>query len=1357
MPDASYVQTSFLGGEWSPMAQGRMEHPKYPTALSTCLNAIPVEEGGIVRRPGFQFAATTHNGLIGRVMPFNFTDAAPYTLEFTNNAMRFFTGTNLVYTNDVTPVFSVSTDTPAIVEMGGPTPWATGDQIEFIFNTLARASEAAILQNRQFAITVIDSTHFSISDPITGAAVNGAQVNWVVEDISAQAGRILQIATPYITAQLPSIRKIQAAGVGPDQSDVCMLLDGVQHPQTLTGIANATAPQLASFAITQQDFSDGPYLAPVSGSYVTPNATSGPITLSIGYQAYGGTTAYPLGAFVLSSGVVYECISVPNIGNTPASSPTFWQVVNAGSAVGPLGFQAGDVGRAIRLLSEPAAWASGTAYTTGQAVKFNGSYYVATANSTGQEPDTALTDWIVSVSSSVYTWTWGKITSVTNGNTVVVNLYGPNLLYNAIINTWQVGVYSDAVGWPTCGCYYEGRLWLAGAVPNRVDGGVSDDFFNFAPTGPDGTVGDANAIAAPFNSDDQNIIYWMEPTSQGIICGTKNGEWLISASNTQDPLTPSTAEAHRVTKVGCYNQIPIHTPLTMVLIHKYTKMLFEYFPDVFSGKLTSPNLNSFSKHSGITGLGIVELAYQAENTPIVWGRAQQFSGSSLSGWTYRRTSAFANEEPSFVGAHRHTLGSGRVLESMSIGPDTTQTYDALTLVTNDPTSGVNHVEVMTQIPNSDQPIVAGFYADDAVVPTGLEDTDGTGVHLYGLWHLNGKTASVTVAGIDCGDFTIANGTTFVPYKSDVNGLFTPSYILAASQFESAFFGQLATKYEQTILLDPGKATTPYVFTEWQFPSTQVQDIATFYINDWSGGISYGTCVSGGGRTGMRAFRINQATERDDKTYANIFAGSGDLGTPLVTTAPALSPSGLIIINNATQFVGPNPWAVFQAVRATDWSLRSTATVAGIHTAADMVIAHANGWDVAIIANFNSAFSTKIDAMIVNEGPFLWEVLGTTYAVPNQDNVILCPGFKTSDDGKDSRVFALGQPNSAFDDLSFTNLHEIFINGNGIAPQISGQIVGTLHASQVDANYPFFASQSFTGPGYDQTDGCLIFGCAVTKTAGSGTIAARYICKISDIGELLWKIPVPVLPTTTSLRGSQIAGGRYVFIPNSGQPSTTYIINTLTGAYTTFTTANLTGVTEQYYDAVSGQIIAFVNDVVSTPGVLQVGPGTPASFGPAVDGTAARWGRLTIGTYQPGTPGSALLAGQTQITSNPISAVVGFTYTTQGQVLRPVRPADVGAQNGPGFGKTKRQHMLAVLFAGALYATVSFGTLFNKLRPANFVQANNKPVPADQLYNDEYWHTLEDNYSFNSQLCWQVTRPVPANITALGGFVNTQDR
>ena len=62
----------------------------------------------------------------------------------------------------------------------------------------------------------------------------------------------------------------------------------------------------------------------------------------------------------------------------------------------------------------------------------------------------------------------------TSGAGIDVEIIGPPLLYTSPVITWQLGAYSGTTGFPTCGCYASGRLWLGGAIANRFDASVSN-------------------------------------------------------------------------------------------------------------------------------------------------------------------------------------------------------------------------------------------------------------------------------------------------------------------------------------------------------------------------------------------------------------------------------------------------------------------------------------------------------------------------------------------------------------------------------------------------------------------------------------------------------------------------------------------------------------------------------------------------------------------------------------------------------------------------------------------------------------------------------------------------------------------
>ena len=363
-----------------------------------------------------------------------------------------------------------------------------------------------------------------------------------------------------------------------------------------------------------------------------------------------------------------------------------------------------------------------------------------------------------------------------NGSIVTLQLVGPPLLYSGgVVVTWQAGLYTNSVGWPTCGTYYQGRLWLAGVVPNRVDASMSNDLFTFSPTEEDGTVDASTGISAVFNADDVNPIFWMQPDLAGIICGTLGGEFLIQAP-TSGPISAINISVERKTKVGCANIEPRRCEHTTVFVQKFQRKVMEYFPDVFSGKFSAPDLNKRSKHLTINN--IEEIAYQQELSPTIWARC---GDGSLIGATYKRDTLMTSQGPTFIGWHRHALGSGRTVQSVCVGPSFDGDLDALSMITLDMT-GVYHVETMQPIFDESGTLDSAWFVDNGIAPPSYSTVTTPGsLVINGLWDLNGATVSVWAAGLDCGDYTVANGSVTVPFGDGIaagtaQGLFTQTLV-----------------------------------------------------------------------------------------------------------------------------------------------------------------------------------------------------------------------------------------------------------------------------------------------------------------------------------------------------------------------------------------------------------------------------------------------------------------------------------------------------------------------------------------------------------------------------------------------------
>ena len=470
MPMATHAVPHFLGGEISKFAQGRFDKPDYKVSLNVCLNAFPAEIGPQIRRPGTAHALTTRGGKPGRVIRFDFEQSSPYTLEFTDGYLRFRSGLSLATTNDAQSVVAISSANPAVVQVAAA--WATGTTVMF----LNAASNCPLLLDRLFTVTNVDGTHMSLQDAVTGANINGSTLGTIGSGMTV--ARIHELATVYTAGSWSSVRAVQA-----ETTDV--LLHGSFPPQLLTVKSLPTTTAAATFAINPATFIDGPYLDPfTNGVQAVPSALLGAVTITLQFPTWSASVAYEAGTYITSSGINYLCIA-SNINQTPASNPSYWTATSGASAIQPNGFQATDIGRLVRLFSEPLAWAIGTAYTAGNTVSYNPlgqpgatTYWQSLSSNTGKAPGSDLTNWEL-IPQGAAIWTWGSIASLSN--IVARNPSGSSNIGNMTLEGGLAAAFDGNFSQVTSasalnGVSASGVTIRAGQVTNSLSGYVGKNF-----------------------------------------------------------------------------------------------------------------------------------------------------------------------------------------------------------------------------------------------------------------------------------------------------------------------------------------------------------------------------------------------------------------------------------------------------------------------------------------------------------------------------------------------------------------------------------------------------------------------------------------------------------------------------------------------------------------------------------------------------------------------------------------------------------------------------------------------------------------------------------------------------------------
>jgi hypothetical protein len=209
--------------------------------------------------------------------------------------------------------------------------------------------------------------------------------------------------------------------------------------------------------------------------------------------------------------------------------------------------------------------------------------------------------------------------------------------------------------------------------------------------------------------------------------------------------------------------------------------------------------------------------------------------------------------------------------------------------------------------------------------------------------------------------------------------------------------------------------------------------------------------------------------------------------------------------------------------------------------------------------------------------------------------------------------------------------------------------------------------------------------------------------------------------------------------------------TLSGIYTNYGVIDWGGNT--FFVADSGQT------GVRTYNAASGAEGTVLAMNTIMNTTGQGWIN-GVGAVSAGSAGSGAGVPTAGVKTNFATAVVGYPYLSQGQTLRPISPDDTGAKAGPGFAKTRRSHVVGMLLHNTI--GLQFGTSFtgSQLQPAVLKGGQDgntgTQLAPNEMFSGHYRRPLIDDYSYDSMLAWQITRPYPASVVNIGAFIETQD-
>lgn len=728
MPRATFTQSNFNAGEWTPKAYGRFDIQKYRDALRKCLNYQPMQQGPLTRRPGAEFVELSKDQLSKvRLEKFEFSESQAYVLEFGGSYIRFFINDGQLQVSSV-PAYN------------GATAYNIGDLVSS------------------------GGVNYYCVQSTTGNAPPNATY-WY-----ALTGTIYEIPSPYLSGELFDIQTTQI--------DDVLYIAHPNHPVYKLQRLGAT-----DWTLSQVAFIDGPYetinttpttmllSGPTGNITVQASGTQG-VNGGLGFQATdvgrsirvrfntGATTtsnsnnaldnlfsvlnqtdttlyAWVWGVITAVTDTTHVSVTLTDIPGSPVPVPATATAVVTGGAVSSINvIQSGEgyknqtpsvivvphnstpavitatIGilgaiTGLTLVSGGGGYAASTNLpllirSSTNGIPGNGASGYATTDASGIVTSVTLTSggagyqgatlsvYVVggtagsgatataSVSKS------GSIESITvtnpgSGYTNGVDVYidPPASRVIKATTAWQLGLWTSVNGYPSSIAVHQSRLCLGGSAsnPTSVYASNSGDYENFAPTEFDGTVIDSDAFAFAVGSNTQNKIKWMVPDENGLLVGTAGSEALIAPSSLQQALTPTNVNVKPMSNYGSIGIPGVRVGKATLFVQRDSRKVRELYYQFTFNTFQANDISLVGEHLTLTGF--IQMAAAFSPQQVVWFVRND---GTLIGLSY-------DKEQDVLGWHQHALGgysdaAGLVaakVESVCVIPNAASGYDEVWL------------------------------------------------------------------------------------------------------------------------------------------------------------------------------------------------------------------------------------------------------------------------------------------------------------------------------------------------------------------------------------------------------------------------------------------------------------------------------------------------------------------------------------------------------------------------------------------------------------------------------------------------------------------------------------------------------
>lgn len=338
-------------------------------------------------------------------------------------------------------------------------------------------------------------------------------------------------------------------------------------------------------------------------------------------------------------------------------------------------FSPADVGSRIRVRQSDGqsgfdTWTSATDYDAGKVVQFDGRVYARQGTGTIKSGTTPPLHASGIVSDGKIDWLFLH----DGAGVVLITAYGSPTSVSGLVESrlpsalgtlyWAKSGFSDVEGWPRALAEEREERLVFGATirrPGQVDltrtAGFTPTTTDFKPGLGSGRVVADDAVS--LNVGGASRVVWLA-SAAALIAGCTDGEYVLSGSTLDDPITPDGRTARKVSSFGSADVAPLMLqgpPPTILHVLRSRTVVREVrvSPDQ---TVDSRDLSVLREH--VMDRGIAEMAFQQPEN-IVWMRLDD---GGLAALVYHL-------EHQVLGIYRQSLPDGWTVESLVSVPTPT--------------------------------------------------------------------------------------------------------------------------------------------------------------------------------------------------------------------------------------------------------------------------------------------------------------------------------------------------------------------------------------------------------------------------------------------------------------------------------------------------------------------------------------------------------------------------------------------------------------------------------------------------------------------------------------------------------------